>query len=219
MKQFFIIYFFLLTLVLVLFGFRGCKSQRTPLEVFPDMDRQAKFHEQSSTRFFADGRTDRQPVAGTVPFVTEKQATYDHLLPDNRFRENAYLASGRMADESYGDGIPIDITHEAMAEGQQLYNMFCAICHGESGNGLGVIADERYGYPTIISILQTRIREQPDGEIFNTITYGKNTMGAYGGKLTVEETWKVVLYVRALQRASTATLADVPADKRGDLGL
>jgi hypothetical protein len=219
MRLFFIIYLFLVFLILTVFGLRGCQSTKTPLEVFPDMDRQNKFHEQSSTRFFEDGRTDRLPVAGTVPFVTEKQETYAHLAPDNRFREDAYLVTGRSEEGEFGSGYPVEVSYENMLRGQELFAIFCAICHGETGNGRGVIAQERYGYPTIVSLLQKRIIDQPEGELFNTITYGKNTMGAYGAKIRVEDRWKVVLYMRALQRAATATVDDVPEAKRGDLGL
>lgn len=220
MRQFFIIYAFLVLLVLVVFGLRGCQSTKPPFEVFPDMDRQNKFHEQSSTRFFQDGRTDRLPVSGTVPTVATEQAEFGHLQPDNRFREDAYLASGKPEDsEEFGDGIPIEVSYEGMLRGQELYNIFCAVCHGESGNGNGVIAQERYGYPTIVSILQTRIMDQPDGEIFNTITHGKNTMGPYGAKIRVEDRWKVVMYVRALQRAASGNVEDVPESNRGELGL
>jgi mono/diheme cytochrome c family protein len=106
-----------------------------------------------------------------------------------------------------------------LREGQKLYNIYCAICHGDSGNGAGVVAQERYGYPTIVSLLLSRIAEQPDGEIYNTIVNGKNTMGAYGSKLRVEERWKVVMYVRALQRAASGTVEDVPQEFRRELGL
>ena len=219
MRQFFIIYFFLLALVLTVFGFRGCKSTNTPLEVFPDMDRQSRFSEQGRTNFYNDRRMDRPPVPGTVPFVTEEQETFPHLSPDNRFREDGYLATGRVGEDAFGDGIPVGVSYENMRKGQEIYAIYCAICHGDSGNGKGVIAQERYGYPTIVSLLQTRLIDQPDGEIFNTITHGKNTMGPYGSKIRVEDRWKVVMYVRALQRAGTATIEDVPADKRGELGL
>lgn len=219
MRQFFLIYFFLLALAVTVLGFRGCKSTKPPLEIFPDMDRQARFHEQGQTNFFADTRMDREPIPGTVPFVTEKQETYAHLSPDNRFREDDYLATGKLEDGSFGDDLPVEVSYANMETGRELYAIYCAICHGDSGNGKGVIAQERYGYPTIASLLQTRIMDQPDGEIFNTITHGKNTMGPYGAKIRVEDRWKVVLYVRALQRAASATVEDVPEEHKGELGL
>jgi mono/diheme cytochrome c family protein len=219
MRQFFIIYFFLVALVLTALGFRGCKSTKPPLEVFPDMDRQMRFHEQGRTEFFGDKRMDREPVPGAVPHVTSEQETFPHLSPDNRFREDGYLATGMTAPETFGDGIPVEVSYDAIMEGQELYAIYCAICHGDSGNGKGVVAQERYGYPTIASLLQARIIEQPDGEMYNTIANGKNTMGPYGSKIRVEDRWKVVMYVRALQRAATASVEDVPAENKGDLGL
>jgi len=219
MRAFFIFYFLLLALTLILFGFRGCKTENTPLEVFPDMDRQNKLHEQGSSPVFDDNRADREPIAGVVPHITEKQQTYDHLIPNERYRESTYLASGKVGEDQFGTGIPVALTKENMNRGQELYQIFCAICHGDSGNGNGVLKAERYGYPTIVSLLQQRIIDQPDGEIWNTITYGKNTMGAYGAKIRTEDRWKVVMYVRALQRAASSTVEDVPVEKRGDLGI
>ena len=219
MRQFYIIYFFLVALTVTVLGFRGCKSTKPPLEIFPDMDRQMRFSEQGKTGLFKDNRMDRHPVPGAVPFVTEEGDAFPHLSPDNRFRENDYLVSGKLEDGSFGDGIPVDVSYEAMQAGQELYSIYCTICHGESGNGKGVVAAERYGYPTIASLLQTRLIDLPDGDIYNTITNGKNTMGPYGSKIRTEDRWKVVMYVRALQRAASATVEDVPVEKRGDLGL
>ncbi|MFO7724915.1 MAG: cytochrome c [Oceanipulchritudo sp.] len=219
MRQFFLIYAFLLLLAVTILGFRGCTSEKPPLEIFPDMDRQMRFHEQGRTSFFPDNRMDRQPVTGTLPHVTDEQETFAHLTPDNRFREDDYLATGKEDGDEFGDGIPVEASYQNMQAGQEIYAIYCAICHGDSGNGKGVIAQERYGYPTIVSLLQTRILDLPDGDLFNTITNGKNTMGPYGSKIRIEDRWKVVMYVRALQRAATATTEDVPAENRGDLGL
>ncbi|MEX0323445.1 MAG: cytochrome c [Puniceicoccaceae bacterium] len=219
MRQFFLIYFFLMVVGLSVFGLRGCQSTRPPLEVFPDMDRQSRFHEQGETNLFADGRMDRLPVAGTIPHVTPEQDTYTHLSPDTKFREDDYLVTGKLSEDTFGDGIPIEISSVSMEQGQEIYTIYCTICHGASGNGKGVVANPRYTYPTIADLLQTRIMELPDGDIYNTITNGKNTMGAYGSKIRVEDRWKVVMYLRALQRASAATVEDVPAELQGELGL
>ena len=219
MRQFFLIYFFLILLAVTMLGFRGCTSTRPPLEIFPDMDRQARFSEQGSTGFFTDGRMDRPAVPGAVPHVTAEQEAWEHLVPDNRFRENDYLQSGKLEDGSFGDGIPVKVSAVSMKSGQDAFKIYCSMCHGESGNGKGIVAHEDYGYNTIANLLQTRIMELPDGEIFDTITNGKNTMGPYGSKIRVEDRWKVVMYMRALQRAASATVEDVPAENRGELGL
>jgi hypothetical protein len=58
--------------------------------------------------------------------------------------------------------------------------------------------------------------KRPNGHLFNTISNGLNTMKGYAAQIPVADRWAIVLYVRALQRASNATLEDVPADRRGE---
>jgi hypothetical protein len=59
-----------------------------------------------------------------------------------------------------------------------------------------------------------RLVAMPDGEIYNTITNGKNLMGAYGAQIDMQDRWAIIAYVRALQRARLATIEDVPASER-----
>jgi hypothetical protein len=69
----------------------------------------------------------------------------------------------------------------------------------------------------VVSLLDERIRKMSDGEIFNTITNGKNTMMAYGPNVIVPDRWAIIAYLRALQRSQNATVADVPDDRRAEL--
>jgi hypothetical protein len=161
LRNFFIFYFFLVVLVLTGMGLRGCKSSREPLEVFADMDRQNKSHEQSKSTFFADGRSDRPKVPGTVPTTTALEAEYAHLAPPHAFQENDYFATGKKADGEFGTGLPIDVTNDAFDQGQELYGQFCTVCHGRTGDGQGVLKDPRYGFGTIASLLDQRIKDLP----------------------------------------------------------
>ena len=104
---------------------------------------------------------------------------------------------------------------ELLVRGQQRFNIYCGVCHGAAGQGNGVI--KSFGLATIRPLVDDQIRAQPDGQIFNTITHGKNTMGAYGPVITVEDRWAIVAYVRALQTATGAKLADLPADEQKKL--
>ena len=70
---------------------------------------------------------------------------------------------------------------------------------------------------TVANLQDDRIRQQPDGQIYNTITHGKNTMGAYGPNIAVEDRWAIVAYLRALQRSQRAALADLPEEKQKEL--
>ena len=71
--------------------------------------------------------------------------------------------------------------------------------------------------PTVVSLQDDRLRKMSDGEIFNTITTGKNTMLAYGPNIVVADRWAIIAYLRALQRSQHATIADVPEDHRAEM--
>jgi len=103
-----------------------------------------------------------------------------------------------------------------MARGQERFNINCSPCHGAAGDGKGITS--KYGMVIIADLHDSKpprkVVQQPDGEIFNTITYGKTLMGAYGANVTVEDRWAIIAYVRALQRSRLASLEDVPAEQR-----
>ena len=202
-------------------GFRGQKSTKPPIEIFPDMDHQPKVKSQVPSGFFSDNRGNRLPVAGTVPIGYEAPQSKDNPFPDegkyNAVRFSAgtdYLNTGRFGNQ-WGTGIPVPVTAELMQRGKERYQIFCAVCHGASGGGNGVAG--QYGLVAIASYHQDRLRQMADGELYNTIVHGKNTMLGYGASIQLEDRWAIVAYIRALQIAQTATLNDVPADERTKL--
>ncbi len=209
-------YFFLICLlvgvgVLAAAGFRGSKSRKPPTEIFPDMDRQAKYKPQKTSEFFADGRVERTPVAGTIPFGYNEATANgqaDHFYKGYTQGDD-YIDTGKMG-ESWGTGMPLPVDQKLLVRGQQRYAINCVPCHGASGAGNGITT--QYGIVGVPSYHQERIRVMADGEIYNTITHGKNTMYPYGDKITREDRWAIVAYIRALQRAQNATKSDVPAD-------
>ena len=76
----------------------------------------------------------------------------------------------------------------------------------------------RFGLTTVQSLQQPRIRELADGEIFNTITHGKNTMMGYGDRIQVQDRWAIIAYLRALQKSQGgASLKDVPPEEQAQL--
>ena len=217
----------LFTIALVgVFGFRGQTSTGSPLEVFPDMVRQMKVRAQAPLGFFADGRGPRVPVAGTVPFgyempKPETMATPGVAVeaPESRSRlafsvGTDYYNTGKMGDY-WGTGIPVSVTRELMERGRQRFAITCAMCHGTTAAGNGIT--KQYGLATVVTLQDERIRKMADGEIFNTITNGKNTMMAYGPNLNVEDRWAIITYLRALQRSQNATAADVPPEHRAEM--
>ena len=218
--------FILSVLVVVLFaGFRGTKSPNPPLEIFPDMDHQPKIQPQHTSWFFADGRGARKPVDGTVPIGYELKGAYFQAPARNAtFKASGftdqpdYFNTGKFGDV-YGDGFPeqVKMDEAFLRRGQERFNIHCAPCHGGAGMGgvTGVIS--QFGLVAIANLHDERIRTMPDGQIFSTITNGKNTMGAYGPNIAVEDRWAILAYVRALQRSQAFKLADLPADQQKEL--
>jgi mono/diheme cytochrome c family protein len=211
--------------ILAVFGFRGQKSTAPPTEIFPDMVRQMKVRAQAPLGLFADGRGPRLPVVGTVPMgyempkpgKTESTAaeigSWSH--PHVGFSEGTdYYNTGKMGDQ-WGTGMPVPVTRDLMERGQQRFNITCAMCHGATAAGNGIT--KQYGLATVVTLQDERLRKMSDGEIFNTITNGKNTMMAYGANIIVADRWAIIAYLRALQRSQNATVADVPEDRRAEL--
>ena len=194
--------------VISIAGFRGSTALKPPIEIFPDMDRQYKLKPQTEFGFYKDGRSDRLPVVGAVArgdVWNEKLFSSDY--ENQRFAEpELYL--GKDQSGNYLDKIPVEVTADLMALGQQKYAIFCAVCHGAAGDGKGITS--KYGVVGNMNYHNDLIRNQPDGEIYNTIVNGKGQMYPYNDKLTMEERWAVVAYVRALQYSQMATMKDVP---------
>lgn len=190
-------------------GLRGRRTTEAPIMVFPDMDFQAKYKPQRESKFFGDGRTDRPLVAGTVPRGRTTDADPDFLRADD------VHYAGKNADGSFVRGFPVPVTAALLARGQNRFQVYCQPCHGALGDGNGIT--KSYGMVATASYHDDRIRKMAEGEIFNTITNGKNTMMSYADKLSPDERWGVIAYIRALQRARNATVADVPPEYRGEL--
>ena len=226
LRAFFLVFILVTIAWLAVFGFRGQKSTRPEIEIFPDMVRQPKVRAQAESNFFADQRGSRHPVDGTVPIGYEMPMPQDQGAPPDAAGESTmharlgfsegtdYYNTGKMG-ANWGTGIPMKMTPALLARGQQRFNINCVICHGELANGDGLT--KQYGLATVVSLQDDRIRKMSDGEIFDTITHGKNTMMAYGPRVSVSDRWAIISYLRALQRSQHATAADVPAEHVADL--
>ncbi|PYK23689.1 MAG: cytochrome C [Verrucomicrobia bacterium] len=228
LRGFFVIFILCTIAMVAVLGFRGQKSTQPPSEIFPDMVRQPKVRAQTPLDFFADGRGPRLPVAGTVPVGYEMPRAKTDAAPPGVSGDASeeshthvafsagtdYFNTGKMGNQ-WGTGIPWPVTRELMERGQQRFNITCAMCHGAAAMGNGIV--KQHGLATVVSLQDDRIRKMSDGEIFNTITNGKNTMMAYGPNILVADRWAIIAYLRALQRSQHATIADVPEDQRAEL--
>jgi mono/diheme cytochrome c family protein len=221
----FLIAFILVTVITIaLLGFQGQHRQATAIEFFGDMKRQDKVKFQKQSSFFADGRGARPPVEGAIPMgydipghpMQNSGALMDDIdSPLGDFSAGTdYLNTGKMGDQ-WGTGLPLPVSVELLRRGQKEFTINCAVCHGASGQGNGITS--KYGLLGIANYHQDKYRQMADGQIFNTITHGYNTMMAYGDKVTVKDRWAIIAYIRALQKSQNARIEDVPEDQRAAL--
>lgn len=225
LKYFFLLFTLLVVAIIAFAGFRGQHSKRPPIELFPDMDHQAKVKAQKPSGFFENGAAAQVPVAGTVPLGyampiskdVDEQAAAEAFGPYKAISFSGapdYYNTGRLGD-SWGTGMPFEVTPDIVKRGHDRYMISCAVCHGATGSGNGITG--KYGIVAIANFHDQRLVDMADGEIFNTITHGKNTMMGYGYNIQVPDRWAIIAYIRALQASQLATIDDVPATERAAL--
>ena len=194
-------------------GFRGSHSRRPPLYIFPDMERQPKLRPQTANGFFDNGMSSRLPVAGTVAQSPAIQVGDKLVYP----WQDSPVATGRVTGTTnFVEVNPLPVTAKLLQHGQQAFNIHCAACHSRLGDGNGT--PKRINAMAVVANLHDRrIVALTDGELFNTVSYGKGLMQGYAGNLTLQDRWATVAYLRALQLSRLGALADVPEAARGTL--
>lgn len=153
------------------YALRSDPSKRN-YEFLPDMAHAVSYQSFSANPNFRDGKTEREPVPGTI--------LYQWHAPDPNVN-------------------PVDPKDpRALARGEFIFRNFCQVCHGPAGKGDGIVAQR--GFPTPPSLLAPNARNLTDGQIFQLITAGRNNMPSYAAQVDVDDRWRAVLFVRALQR-------------------
>lgn len=188
--------------VVAIAGFRGGLSRRPPIELFADMVRQPKLRPQTPNEFFPDRISSRMPVEGTIA-----RGTPYADIPLHTGREPGTT--------NFVQLIPVPLTAVLLARGQERYQIHCLPCHGPQGDGKGI--STKYGMTVIANLHDPRLVQMSDGEIFNTITHGKNMMQAYGPNVAIPDRWAIIAYVRALQLSHLGLAEDVPAEHQAAL--
>jgi mono/diheme cytochrome c family protein len=165
---------------------RGCESSSPPIHVNPSMFNQPKYRPYAKSEFFYDGKAMRAPVAGTIA---------RGQLPGD-----AALETGKGADGSFVSTSPVAVDDALLARGAERFAIYCVPCHDERGEGKGLLF-ERANVPTA-NLLEKRIRELPDGNLFDVITNGKGLMQSYRYPIGVHDRWAIIAHVRKLEKAS-----------------
>ncbi len=195
--------FALLLIVPLLFVgcFRGTTSDKPAIHLNPNMDDQQKYDPQEKSTFFADGRTMRDLVEGTV--------ARGELNEDDAFYR------GKTENGDFVKSIPVEVTSKLLSRGEERYNIFCAPCHNKSGDGDGIVAKRGFMRPP--SLFQENVVAFDDGYIYDVINNGVRIMPAYRKQIPVNDRWAIVAYVRALQKEQKATAQVIPKDKQNEL--
>jgi mono/diheme cytochrome c family protein len=165
--------------------FAGCSLKQ-------DMALQPKNRPLSPSDFFTDGRSARPLVENTVA--------------------RGSVAEDEMAATKESNAFPLQVNLELLQRGKDRFGVFCTPCHGLQGDGNGMVAMRGMKHPP--SYHQDRLRQVPNGYIYDVITNGFGAMLGYSAQLPPRDRWAVVAYVRALQLSRNAKVSDLPPDVR-----
>jgi mono/diheme cytochrome c family protein len=216
MRYFLMLFGVAVVLVLLIAGRRGDISRRPPIEIFPDMDRQLKLRPQTANGFFANGLSSQLPPTGTIAQSGPMKVGNQEVFPFEDVPVNTGRPAGQGGTTNFIALNPLPVTAQLLTRGQQRYTIYCTPCHGATGEGTGIT--KKIGAMAVVTSLHDkRVVELPDGDIFNTISNGKNLMGAYGPQIPVEDRWAIVAYVRALQLSHLGSVDDLSPDSRAKL--
>jgi len=146
-----------------------------------DMADQPKYEPLEAAGIFPDDQSARPVVAGTV--------ARDAVL------------------EPRPEQSPLPMTETVLNRGRERYDIYCAPCHGRTGDGQGMIPER--GFPWPPSYHSDRLRNAPDSHYYDVITNGYGVMFSYANRVAPDDRWAIAAYIRALQLSQNATLEDV----------
>ncbi len=162
-----------------------------------DMHDQPRFKPLAKSDFYADLRSARPPVEGTVA--------------RGQLHEDTYFYTGKVG-ENPGDYMPFPVTKEVLDRGRERFDIYCTPCHSRLGDGNGMIVQRGFQRPP--SYHTDRLRKAPLGYFFEVMTEGFGAMPSYAEQVPPRDRWCIVAYIRALQLSQNATSADVPAGQQ-----
>ncbi len=153
-------------------------------DYFPDMFYSEAYETYTPNPNFKDDKTMLEPVEGTVP---QGMMPFGYTLDDeDRVRAGEELSN------------PYSNEEFVIEKGKDLYRVFCANCHGESGKGDGYLYTSGKYIVVPRTLVGETARNLKDGEIYHSITLGFGSMGAHGAMIKPDDRWKIVSYIRKI---------------------
>lgn len=176
-------------LLLILFACQGMPSKKTPIHLNPNMDNQERYDAQEKQYFYnVEDIAKRNPIQGTIP--------YGYYKDDNTEFYYGKLSAGEFIDK-VSDVIPVD--EKLLKRGQDRFNIYCSVCHGYTGEGNGLIAQNDEFNVIVTSLYSELLDDKNDGYFFDIITNGKNNMPSYAHQIDPKDRWAIVAYINALR--------------------
>jgi mono/diheme cytochrome c family protein len=170
----------------------GASADRRALEYMPDMARDPAYKAFAPNSVTRDGLTLQHPVAGTISrgySAFHYGAGEDEAARAGRELQNPFHATACILDE-----------------GKALFLTYCAVCHGDRGNGDGPVARH---IPQPPSYRSDRLLAFPQGRIFHVMTMGAGKMPSYAAQLSAAERWKIAAYVHTSLQGHADPLSSV----------
>ncbi len=152
---------------------------------------QQKIKPLAENGFFADARGSRMPPP--------------HTVARGELRNDEQFYTGKIGHELAAN-FPMPVTRELLERGQQRFEIYCALCHGRSGEGNGMIVQR--GFPQPPSLHEQRLRDAPPGHFVDVITNGYGVMYSYASRISAQDRWAITAYIRALQLSQNAKTSD-----------
>ncbi len=166
-----------------------------------DMHDQPKLKPYRSSQFFVNGSGMRNLPA--------------HTVARGSLQENTHFCTGRMPDGSMATELPMPMTKALLKRGQERFTIYCTPCHGQVGDGRGMVVRRGYKQPT--SYHDERLRQVPIGYFFDVMTNGFAVMPSYAPQVPPEDRWAIAAYIRALQLSQHVDASSLTAEQRAAL--
>jgi mono/diheme cytochrome c family protein len=175
-----------------------------------DMQDQPRYKVYKQSDWFQDGRASRELPEGTVPrgHLRENAALYTGKIEGATGTAQTNEAGQQITFPDKVTEIPIAVTAETLDRGERQYKIYCGLCHGNFGNGDGMIV--RRGFPKPPSYNDDRLRNAPVGHFFDVASNGWGKMNGYSAQVSVSDRWAIVAYIRALQKSQNPSGAGSP---------
>lgn len=168
--------------VMVLTGDVMWFSDEPPFQVISDMDNQFKVKAQVGSSFFADRKADRDPLPNTFP-----RGGVQYSLDKSDFEK---------ADSVNGKN-PLPASEFVLARGKNRFETMCSPCHNNDGQGNGIVVQRGFQNPPNLRADLTK--DKSDGLLYHVISSGQNIMPSYADKLSENDRWTIVHYIRQMQ--------------------